>query len=207
MKEFHSLTRTLLDTYPQTRITLEWIPGHSGIHGNDVADIQASAAARFKTNTTSWPASIRYMRETTSNRALASWNHAIRREAATQCSPAHTALAWAPSTKPKGPMTLTKFPRSVIARAYQAMTAHGLFGHYFQRHASRKNFRRRCTCGHLPETPKHLLLACPKTQATQTEVWDPDEPPTDLLDWFKKPGWIPLLSFLSKSKAFTAAGA
>lgn len=207
VKDFHNYARTILDAHPQTRITLEWIPGHSGIHGNDSADIQASAAALYKKNSTRWPASIRYMRETTTTRALANWSHAIRLEAATKCTTAHTTLAWAPSTKPKGPMTLTKFPRSVIARAYQAMTAHGVFGQYFQRHSPRSDFRRRCTCGHLPESPKHLLLTCPRTLATRKEVWDPNESPTDLLDWFKKPGWEPLLAFLTKSRAFSADGA
>jgi hypothetical protein len=134
------------------KVQLEWIPGHSGIPGNEAADSLAKEAAETRPPKTP-PTYLTYLKRQVRAKLLEEWQNIFN-------SQPH-------GRQYMGTPTLTLSPelrhtnRTVTSQIIYLRTGHGYLKDYYNRFKiNLPNYT--CGCGSITQTPAHLLLTCPQ---------------------------------------------
>jgi len=141
---------------------LQWVPGHSSIHGNEIADHLAKAAVKLPvTHDFPKPASLRlkYNRTLAHERWKSEWSssdkgHPLRR--------LDSAL---PGRHVRH--LYDKLPRRLSYFLAQLRTCHSWLATHGKRLKKREDDK--CECGG-KETTKHVLIDCPRLQTARQKL-------------------------------------
>ena len=145
---------------PPGKVHVCWIPGHTGIGGNEIADEQAKRGARSTPQIT--PPLARYawacrtMKEEFWRRFQSYWN----KNAPQQYQDLSISLV-------KQPHELS-LPRGILGRLLAARTGHGDFAEYHERFGH-EDAKLECSCGNL-KTPHHFYY-CRKGRKASPHPW------------------------------------
>ena len=138
-------------------IRLVWVPGHSGVEGNERADVLANTGSATLPD---GPEPFLSIPESLGATALAEWVKERHAERWTEYDGGEHTKRFLPKPNAKWTKDLLSMDRSCIARVVGAVTGHcGL-----NRHMSRLRLSATtsCSCGLGEETGTHLICECPK---------------------------------------------
>ena len=140
--KFHQNIIETLDTHPHIKISIEWVPGHTKVQGNEIADRLAKRGSRCRTPDPSW-ASYAYVG--------AIWKRALG-DLRKQC--------WGDSTRhPRADFTpADHFSRPTFSRTFQARTGHAHIGSYYSRFVPTEQTG--CICSESLQSRNHILQEC-----------------------------------------------
>ncbi|KAJ8063433.1 hypothetical protein OCU04_008652 [Sclerotinia nivalis] len=135
-------------------ISLNWVPGHTSVEGNELADALAKEATRLRSssNETSFASLGMDIKRTKSEDWIILLNTNNPRQSSSSYAKTYP---WKTSSKIGIPGNIK---RNIISALFQLKIGHGYFKSYLQRFGISANDK--CRCGKR-ETPDHLLLSCP----------------------------------------------
>ncbi|KAJ8063422.1 hypothetical protein OCU04_008642 [Sclerotinia nivalis] len=174
-------------------ISLNWVPGHTSVEGNELADALAKEATkqRSSSNETSFASLEMDIKRTKSEE----WNTLLY-----SSNSAYSKIyPWKTSSKIGIPEN-TK--RSSISALFQLKIGHGYFKSYLQRFGISANDK--CRCGKR-ESPNHLLFSCPLYKSTR-RIFKKNNPTSRLTMKYllhTKTGIIKTLEFIEETKIAT----
>ena len=150
--------QTILNTRPNTRVNIQWVPGHSGILGNDIADSCAREAVAHQQRLRQSFTSVAFIRRQIQYAGQREWQNIWQACScgAAYCTTAKDIPLWGPTWKP------TKLPKTnqmTASTIHQLRLGHGYFRSFLIRLPKYNSSR--CHCSKPVQTPKHLLLGCP----------------------------------------------
>ena len=154
---------TQLPGLPPGRVFVHWIPGHTGIDGNEKADLQANQGAVDPGTQPSPPPPVRF-----------AWARRLLKKSLHSCF----AVYWAQSAPPTykqlaipyipRPPELT-LPRPSLGRLLAARSGHGDFAEYHERF-NHESALLTCSCGQR-KSPQHFFH-CLRGEATARHPWE-----------------------------------
>nr|ABC24970.1 reverse transcriptase [Monascus pilosus] len=156
---FHQLSKQWLSlpyilASPRRPVRVSWVPGHTGIAGNELADRLAKQGAAMEGSHI--PPSPAYLRREAKQQL-----HTATQAAYTRSAPqAYQDLGIRPHTKSSRAQE-HKLPRWVLGRLIAARTGHGDFAAYHERF-HHTDYLATCSCKKL-KTPVHFFF-CPHTR-------------------------------------------
>ena len=150
--------QTILTTRPDTQVRIQWVPGHTAVHGNDRADACAKRATQLPPRPGVPFMSLAFLKQQVQQAGQREWQH-VWRTCTTGSS--YTTIAkrqplWGPTWKPTKLISTKQTTASTI---HQLRLGHGYFKSYLVRLPN--NNSTRCQCSEPRQTVKHLLLGCP----------------------------------------------
>ncbi len=203
-RSFHGIVdRFVLDCQRHQAVEIRWIPGHSGIEGNEKADKIAKAAlkdlpddATNATHSTEVNRSLKY--------TFASLNRFARERADDLVS------SWWQENRPRDYMELDlkmtrkrppelALPRWAYHRLIAARTGHGDFAKYHERF-KHENSDGKCECGR-ERRPRHFAEC---RSALQRWRRAKQEPPPRASEMLAENGWKKFLEFVSITRCYGA---
>ena len=145
-------------------MSFHWVPGHSGVIGNEIAD----SIAKESTSREPQAMVISLSHLSSALRALSrqAWARALGSLKPTTNPNSYRALY---TLEPRTKISTPKAPRELLSALYQLKLGHGYTRSYLYRLGHAPN--NRCTCGR-EETPRHLLLACPRLARPRARLKD-----------------------------------
>jgi ribonuclease HI len=145
-----------------TAITIHWVPGHTNIPGNDDADTLAKQAASTPP-TTRLPISLSWLRRRVREQYTTDW--------ITWYDTAPKPQTYSAPHRRRFDTAYTTLPCKLATAILGLRTGQGYFLNCLARPPSDTYPSRSCTCPmHPPQTPKHLLLACPEHREHRTAL-------------------------------------
>jgi ribonuclease HI len=156
---FRKYIDAILRSSDDLSIRVSWAPGHTGIAGNEHADILAKSAATITSPAPLVSSTMSWARETSNVRASQEWSRRWLDRPRT--NHAAVALRTPPSTRPWRLFRENcSGPRHITTRLIQSITGHAFFGKYYQRF--RPSDPTACPCGQTPlQTREHIICECP----------------------------------------------
>ena len=150
--------QTILNTRPDTKVNIQWVPDHTAVHVNEKADKCAKQAAKLTQRSRLSFTTIAYIKRQIPQAGLQEWQSIFQanQRGCSYCSLAKGMPLWVPTWK------LTKLPQTNQAMAstiHQLRLGHGYFRSYLTRLPNDDSPR--CQCSEPVQTAKHLLLGCP----------------------------------------------
>ena len=146
---------TILDQFPNTNITVEWVPGHHNVQGNEIADRLAKSGSQLQTPRPAW-SSYAYIK--------AAWKRALVdmwRDRWTS-SPRQHRSDYTPADHIPPQLSPTKHfmehSRATFSRIFQARTGHAHIRPYYRRFVPTEPIE--CPCGAARQSRNHILLEC-----------------------------------------------
>jgi ribonuclease HI len=150
--------QTILNARPNTKVNIQWVPGHTEVIGNEAADRCAKQAADLTPRSRQSFTSIAYVKRQIQQAGQREWQQLwnANSSGSTYCSIARGQPLWGPTWKP------TKLPntnQTTASTIHQLRLGHGYFRSYLTRLPNYDSTR--CQCSEPVQTAKHLLLGCP----------------------------------------------
>lgn len=159
---------------PRTPVEVRWMPGHSGIAGNETADELAKKGAALDGSHV--PPSPSYLIREAKQHTRTATRAAYTRDA----PQAYQDLNIQPHTKDSRTRE-HRLPRGVLGRLLAARTGHGDFQAYHERFHHRDSLTT-CSCGK-PKSPVHFFF-CPPARKRWKDRWKgPKASPSAMIDW------------------------
>ncbi|KAJ5385666.1 hypothetical protein N7509_008207 [Penicillium cosmopolitanum] len=159
---------------PRTPVEVRWMPGHSGIAGNETADELAKRGAALDGSYI--PPSLSYLMREAKQHTRAATCTAYTRDA----PQAYQDLNIQPYTK-NSRAREHRLPRGVLGRLLAVRTGHGDFQAYHERFYHRDSLTT-CSCGK-PKSPVHFFF-CPPARKRWKDRWKgPKVSPSAMIDW------------------------
>jgi len=153
---FRRATHHILDTNPELKIDISWVPGHHDIPGNDIAD---RLAKRGSTDAPIRPGykSAAFAGNINRRDLRDRWRRAWEADANTRRrSDFYIANKIQPSTNPS--KRLHNLDRKTFSRVFQCRTGHAHIGSYYDYFEIQEP--KSCACGATLQTRNHILLEC-----------------------------------------------
>ncbi|KAF8750638.1 Reverse transcriptase (RNA-dependent DNA polymerase) [Rhizoctonia solani] len=167
-RTFHQHAQQFLGKDPSRHITIKWLPGHSKIDGNELAD-EAAKGSEMLQPTPVFNRTITWARTRATKRATANWGK-IWNEHTTARPDSGTYIPRPPALKLHPIFNRPTYPRNVQCRLVQFLTGHGFYGAYSARFHS--HIDPQCPCGEPSQTPEHMLMFCPETEKYRHIITD-----------------------------------
>ncbi|EDN97547.1 hypothetical protein SS1G_12398 [Sclerotinia sclerotiorum 1980 UF-70] len=179
-------------------ISLNWVPGHTSVQGNELADSLAKEATKIPSSSheTSYASIGMDIKRMKSENWIAILNtHNFHQPSSTYSRN----YPWKISSKIR---VLGNIKRSTICALFQLKIGHGYFKSYLKRFGISSNDN--CRCGG-KESPDHLLLSCPLYKMARKTL-NKDNPtvrPTMKYLLHTKAGIIKTLEFIEATRIAT----
>lgn len=159
-----------LDRHPILHVTIEWVPGHHKIKGNDRADKLAKTGSRLEPPDPTWQ-SISYIGASWTKSLCETW---ADRWAQTPRN-ARSDYTRADHFPPQLSVThrFTESSRVTFSRLVQARTGHAHIGSYYSRFVPTESTE--CPCGEQLQTREHILHECTLYDRYRHLLGDKDE--------------------------------
>ena len=154
-KDNNSLIRALADLSANHTVTLQWIPSHCDLYGNEMADHLAKEGSKL-------PQNDRYTTFNEVKSIIKAKTGAMWKE----CHPAYN---------PKDPYY--KLSRQEQVLIFRLRTKHNRLRHHLF-HKFRIGQTDQCPCGTGRQTTEHILQTCPLLDKRRREVWPEPVPET-----------------------------
>jgi hypothetical protein len=182
-------------------LTLEWIPSHHKIPGNERADRLAKRACAAALPDTFPLRTITHLKRQANERLAsdvkAKWS---------QTPPSGAfgvADQFPPKRKPPAHFTCT--PREVYGRLIQARTGHAFTGEYYHKMNIREESEG-CPCGASLQTRAHVIVTCPRYVPYRASIMEFRPGETLKRTLGSAEGIAAFTTFLQCSRAFTKDG-
>ena len=160
--QIQQLSKDLLDSDQDLNLHLHWVPGHTGIQGDDEADRLAKQAAECPQPAQHSYLSLTRLKTQIRQSALVQWQqYWIQLPAAKQGRHFRSIHFHLPSIHPAP--HFFKLNRLQLATVTQLRLGHDYFNSYLCR--LDENINASCNCDKrtpVPQTPEHLILYCSK---------------------------------------------
>ncbi|KAF8730607.1 Reverse transcriptase (RNA-dependent DNA polymerase), partial [Rhizoctonia solani] len=167
-RAFHQHAQEFLEKDPSRHITVKWLPGHSKIDGNELAD-EAAKGSEMLQPTPVFNRTITWARTKATKRATRNWDK-VWNEHIHSRPDSGTYIPRPPALKLHPIFNLPTYPRNVQCRLVQLLTGHGFYGAYSARF--HPHIDPQCPCGEPSQTPEHMLMFCPETEKFRHIITD-----------------------------------
>jgi hypothetical protein len=169
-RSMHTMHHRQLDRLPNISITVEWVPGHRKIQGNEIADRIAKRGSRLQPldpNRSSYACTGAAWKRALRDMWKDRWSSTIRNRRA-DFTPADYLP---PQTSPT--KHFKELSRAALSRTFQARTGHAHIGSYYSRFVPTEPVE--CPCGEANQTRNHILIDCDRYERFQHLLGQHDE--------------------------------
>jgi ribonuclease HI len=166
-KTLNLCIRSLILLSARFKVSIHWIPSHSGIEGNDMADILAKQGRISSTSDMIplWPISKEVSKQKIRSHTNKKWQTLINSTSISHTKKFATKLNLSKAYK----KTITQFSRTQLNTAVAWITGHCRLNFHLNRIGKvPDNKCRLCNTG--LETPDHVLRFCPATKDTRMDM-------------------------------------
>jgi hypothetical protein len=200
--EFLKQVTSFLGMSNTHRVSVEWIPGHHDIYGNEVADDFAKQG-NLLPSCLSFQATVSYRRRAMKEEALECWKGLWQNNPISHRSLYHPADRFSPSLIPSWQMR--HLPRQLFGLVLQCRTGHAFMGEYYVRH-NITDEPANCPCDAEFQTREHILFECPR-YADWRHILLEQSPTLSMTAILGTENGIKALAtFIARSGAFTKVG-
>ena len=151
----------ILQCNSDVKINIQWVPGHTKVFGNEIADKCARSAAALPRRCRAAFTSIAFIKLQIWQESLRAWQQTWQdsSKGSAYCSMSGRQSLWGPTWKPT---KLLNTDQTVASTIHQLQLGHGYFRSFLVRLPQYSSSE--CECSERTQDVKHLLLGCPLYQ-------------------------------------------
>ena len=148
----------ILQARPDININIQWVPGHTEVAGNEIADRCAKEATGLPGRRPDSFTSLAYNKRQIQEVSLREWQQiwTTTGKGREYCDTARRQRDWGPSREPTKLIAGTN--QTVASTIHQLRLGYGYFRSFLIRHPSYDSTQ--CQCSERVQSVKHLLLGC-----------------------------------------------